>query len=73
MSNLGCPQSDEQIKALIASVDTDGNGMVSAAGCMQPKLVHAVCMNSSSVSIVPFLTQCATSPPAPSCYAPDRV
>lgn len=28
MSNLGCPQSDEQIKALIASVDTDGNGKI---------------------------------------------
>lgn len=28
MSNLGCPQSDEQIKALIASVDIDGNGKI---------------------------------------------
>lgn len=30
MGNLGIMQSDEQIKTLIASVDTDGNGMVRA-------------------------------------------
>ena len=28
MANLGCPQTDEQVKHLIASVDTDGNGMI---------------------------------------------
>jgi len=28
MSNLGCSQTDEQIRTLIASVDTDGNGMI---------------------------------------------
>ena len=28
MRNLGCPQSEEQIKKLIAGVDTDGNGMI---------------------------------------------
>jgi len=28
MANLGCPQNDEQVKHLIASVDTDGNGMI---------------------------------------------
>lgn len=29
MANLGCPQTAEQVQKLIATVDTDGNGMVS--------------------------------------------
>ena len=28
MANLGCPQTDEQVKKLIQGVDTDGNGMI---------------------------------------------
>ena len=31
MSQLGTPISDEQVKVLIAGVDTDGNGMVRTA------------------------------------------
>lgn len=71
MSNLGCPQSDDQIKALIASVDTDGNGMVSAAGCMHAAKTRSRRVHEQLGVIVPFLTRCATSPPVPSCYAPD--
>ena len=28
MANLGCPQTDEQVRQLIKGVDTDGNGMI---------------------------------------------